>query len=183
MRCSKCKRQTKTEAFATYKDSKGQLRRRGICKECRGKYATENFERLQKWRREYNGQNKNKKHESDRIKRAAAKAFVDEYKSSHPCADCGRHWPPVAMDLDHVRGSKIHSIASMVSSGYNLTLIKVEIEKCEVVCACCHRIRTAGRGENRSPPTRETRTTRPAKYRPRGDVPSVQYSEAPAASH
>ena len=80
-----------------------------------------------------------------------------------PCADCGRRWPPVAMDLDHVHGVKIRSIASLVSGAYNLEIIKAEVAKCEVVCACCHRLRTHLRKENvarapslaSTPPTEE----------------------------
>jgi hypothetical protein len=30
----------------------------------------------------------------------------------------------------------------MVAKGYAWDLIQNEIDKCEIVCACCHRIRT-----------------------------------------
>lgn len=75
------------------------------------------------------------------------KEYVNSVKTA-PCMDCGRTFPPVCMDLDHVRGGKISNIASMVSSGYKLDLIKAEVAKCEVVCACCHRLRTTARKEN-----------------------------------
>lgn len=180
MRCSKCKRQTRTEAFATYKDRKGQLRRRGICKECRGKYATENFDRLQKWRREYNQKNKDPKRERDRQRKADAKAFVDAFKA-RPCADCGKQWPPIAMDLDHVRGAKVKGVAMLVSGAYKLDLIKIELEKCEVVCACCHRIRTHSRRDNLAP-SRETRTCGRPQRTPEA-ARQVPCSEAPCVSH
>lgn len=68
-------------------------------------------------------------------------AMVDEAKGV-PCADCGQRWPPVAMDFDHVRGEKIDNVSNMVSQLRPPEMIKSEMAKCDVVCACCHRIRT-----------------------------------------
>ncbi len=60
-----------------------------------------------------------------------------------PCVDCGRKFKPWQMDFDHLPGSvKEKSIAEMVRSGRSKTRILIEIEKCELVCACCHRDRT-----------------------------------------
>jgi hypothetical protein len=70
-------------------------------------------------------------------------AIVNKLKDV-PCADCGRKWPAVAMDFDHVRGEKITDIGRMVQSAYSVETLLAEIAKCEVVCACCHRIRTFG---------------------------------------
>jgi hypothetical protein len=72
--------------------------------------------------------------------KARLKAEVDSLKG-RPCADCGRRFPPCAMDFDHVRGAKVNSIAQLVNS-YQPRATRVEIVKCELVCACCHRIRT-----------------------------------------
>lgn len=72
------------------------------------------------------------------------KAFVEWYKASCPCTDCGRSFPAEALDLDHISG-KIGSIGSFIQTGPDEALWN-EIAKCEVVCACCHRIRTKARG-------------------------------------
>jgi hypothetical protein len=121
-----------------------------VCRECRDSYHTRNFKRLQAWRKQYNRKNRSKKRERDLLRRQEGKAFVDAFKRK-PCADCGRRFPAVAMDLDHVRGTKFRNIASLVSGAYRLELIKAELKKCEVVCACCHRVRTAKRKQNYGP--------------------------------
>lgn len=59
---------------------------------------------------------------------------------NNPCRDCGDCFPPEAMDFDHVRGKKIASIAQMRSRAW--TQVLIELAKCELVCANCHRIRT-----------------------------------------
>jgi len=59
-----------------------------------------------------------------------------------PCQDCGGSFPPCAMDFDHVRGEKKFAVANSTCGGYSLATITAEAGKCDVVCACCHRIRT-----------------------------------------
>jgi hypothetical protein len=56
--------------------------------------------------------------------------------------DCGQTFPPYVMDFDHVRGEKKYNVGLMASSGYSLKMIAAEIQKCDLVCANCHRIRT-----------------------------------------
>jgi hypothetical protein len=59
------------------------------------------------------------------------------------CVDCGKKYHFSAMDCDHRTGvEKIDNIATLTRAGSLKTLIN-ELEKCEVVCACCHRARTA----------------------------------------
>lgn len=62
-----------------------------------------------------------------------------------PCADCGQRFPTVAMDFDHVRGRKDYDISKMRNNNSSLEALHREIAKCDVVCACCHRIRTQAR--------------------------------------
>jgi hypothetical protein len=56
-----------------------------------------------------------------------------------PCLDCGISYPYYVMDFDHVRGEKLFNIGASSHFGYNKILI--EIAKCDIVCANCHRIR------------------------------------------
>lgn len=59
-----------------------------------------------------------------------------------PCADCGGRFPYCAMDFDHrERTKKLGVIAQMAWTGQMAKVIR-ETEKCDVVCANCHRIRT-----------------------------------------
>jgi hypothetical protein len=57
--------------------------------------------------------------------------------------DCGGKFPPEAMDFDHVRGSKRYNIGG--NEQLNYATLQVEMDKCDVVCANCHRIRTRAR--------------------------------------
>jgi hypothetical protein len=152
MRCSKCRRCVPIKAFAKFKHRDGRDGRRGICKDCRGQYAKENFERLQKWRQEYYKKNRGRKKLRDVIRRLELKKIIDEIKASTPCTDCGWRFPPVAMDFDHV-GGKNSNVSRLVSGSYKKELVLAEIDLCELVCACCHRIRTSNRKENIAPRT------------------------------
>lgn len=58
-----------------------------------------------------------------------------------PCTDCGIQYPPPAMEWDHVRGTKVKAVAAMRSWSRERCL--EEIAKCDLVCANCHRMRTA----------------------------------------
>lgn len=61
-----------------------------------------------------------------------------------PCVDCGRRFPACAMDFDHVRGKKSFNIseAAFHWSPSRTEPLLAEISKCDLVCACCHRVRT-----------------------------------------
>ena len=59
-----------------------------------------------------------------------------------PCLDCGVKYEPCQMDFDHRDPStKIDSVASLTGDG-GMTKILLEIAKCDLVCANCHRLRT-----------------------------------------
>ena len=78
-------------------------------------------------------------------KKIACKARIDEIKLAFGCTDCGFNLHPAALDFDHLPGfEKSDTVATLVGAG-KLELALAEIEKCEVVCANCHRIRTAER--------------------------------------
>jgi len=72
--------------------------------------------------------------------RQQIKARILAIKESSGCADCGitNH---IVLDFDHLRDKK-YNISRMVHDGFTWKQIKKELEKCEVVCANCHRIRT-----------------------------------------
>lgn len=62
----------------------------------------------------------------------------------HPCSDCGNKFPPECMDFDHRdRSQKKFGISGAISSTRSKESILKELEKCDLVCANCHRIRTA----------------------------------------
>jgi len=82
------------------------------------------------------------------------RAIVDLAKK-RPCADCGQQLQPCQMDLDHVRGEKLINIGQSLKAGSIQALLQ-EIEKCDVVCANCHRLRTWNRSHISSILTSET---------------------------
>lgn len=59
------------------------------------------------------------------------------------CVDCGYSENVKALEFDHLRDKK-YPMAVLIS-GVKRTLAFKEVEKCELVCANCHRIRTAER--------------------------------------
>jgi hypothetical protein len=75
------------------------------------------------------------------VQYASAKEFIRRYKAARPCLDCGVSYPFYVMDFDHVRGTKRKEVSSLST----LKSIKAEIEKCDLVCANCHRHRTFSR--------------------------------------
>ena len=75
--------------------------------------------------------------------------FIERYKRGRQCADCGFSGKafPYVLDFDHKnRGvSKEFNIGSWRRSVLSIKAVQREIEKCELVCANCHRIRTFSR--------------------------------------
>lgn len=62
-----------------------------------------------------------------------------------PCMDCGGKFPPFVMDFDHRDGvTKLGNIAGLLKS-WSWAKLQTEIDKCDLICANCHRIRTARR--------------------------------------
>jgi hypothetical protein len=72
---------------------------------------------------------------------AERRHWVDEYKMRKGCTDCGWAEHPVGLDLDHRDPEMKTADVSSLLSG-KLDILMAEVEKCDVRCACCHRIRT-----------------------------------------
>ena len=69
-------------------------------------------------------------------------AFLVEFFRAHPCIDCGET-DLIVLEFDHI-GHKEFTIAAGIRRR-SWPAILGEIAKCEVVCANCHRRRTAVR--------------------------------------
>lgn len=68
--------------------------------------------------------------------------FINNLKNK-PCLDCGIIYPAFVMDFDHRKGEeKINNVARLVRDGWSKEKILLEIDKCDLICANCHRIRT-----------------------------------------
>lgn len=66
---------------------------------------------------------------------------IMEERKGVPCVDCGQCYPPYVMDFHH-RDPKEKLFAISQFGGCNRALFLAEIEKCDVICSNCHRIRT-----------------------------------------
>ena len=77
--------------------------------------------------------------ELHRQKQAYRQRLV-KIKETSGCTDCGES-NPIVLDFDHLKYKK-YNVSRMIHDGFSWKAIKKEIEKCEVVCANCHRIRT-----------------------------------------
>lgn len=107
-------------------------------------YYQTNKEHMRKYYREYARKWRQKNKVKEQVRRAkirnARREILANLKAG-PCLDCKKRFPPECMDFDHVEGIKKFTIAK---EGMYVSLQKLlaEIEKCELVCANCHRIRT-----------------------------------------
>ena len=70
------------------------------------------------------------------------KKYVDEYKIKRGCVCCGYKKHASALDFDHLDPSaKSMGVSQMLALSFKR--LKNEINKCQVLCANCHRIKTA----------------------------------------
>lgn len=76
------------------------------------------------------------------------------------------------MDFDHVTGTKLGEISNLIHGGQSWGRIATEIDKCELVCANCHRVRTWRRwqdeadSEENDMPSRKAKPAAPVRLTP-----------------
>lgn len=128
--CSKCNLTKVTEEFPRNSSSKDGFGK--CCKPCQRLYVNGHYLKNKDYYK-----NKAKNHSK------AMRKVVLEHKD-YPCTDCGVSYPYYVMDFDHVQGKKKSNIAHMSNGSYSKEEILNEIDKCEIVCSNCHRIRTHG---------------------------------------
>lgn len=124
-RCSKCHRIKRLGLFYGQKDA-----RLGVTSECRRCHLNRSAR--------------------TKIRLRDGHAALISFLKTAPCAECGEWFPAIAMDFDHVSGKKFREISGLVRKFAEETVL-AEIAKCEVVCANCHRIRSASRAGNVHP--------------------------------
>ena len=134
--CGKCGKRRNITEFVVKYVATGRLN--SYCRKCQSEYHRVYYT---KHRKEYLIKNQRNRAYNN----AVIVSLILSMKSS-PCADCGGSFEPVAMDFDHAFGDKKYDISAMMRTQSSFDLILEEVSKCEVVCACCHRVRTAVRG-------------------------------------
>ena len=111
------------------------------CKECQRAYHRLYYQRNKARFIAKNRRNKNRQRKRLRTILLGVK--------QRPCQDCGETFHPWVMELDHRDGTiKRAAVANLVSKGCTDARLLEEIEKCDVVCANCHRMRTYRRSRN-----------------------------------
>lgn len=85
-------------------------------------------------------------HDASKRRSDKLKLWICEYLIKHPCVDCGETDIRV-LEFDHQRDKTV-SIGQMLTGWYGVDTIQSEIEKCEVVCANCHKRRTDSSFDN-----------------------------------
>ena len=136
--CTKCREEKPLNQFAARPGG----RRQSWCRACHTAYNKQFYF-------ENSAVEKQRVYATRAKNRSAAQTLVSQMKAA-PCMDCGGRFPECAMDFDHKPGSvKYNTVSDMTYKGYTLDSLKRELDKCELVCANCHRIRTAKRKRNK----------------------------------
>ena len=68
------------------------------------------------------------------------RALIDKIKVERGCSICGYNAHAAALDFNHITGDKKFSISQ--DSKVALHKLLGEINKCEILCANCHRVHT-----------------------------------------
>lgn len=124
--CSKCGEVRNASSFLSST--------KNVCRPCRSEYQKE-------WYRRNRASVKPKRRLAVKARKDRLHQFVLDHLARHQCVDCGER-DPVVLEFDHLV-DKESSISEMVCDGRSMESIALEIEKCEVRCANCHRRRTA----------------------------------------
>jgi hypothetical protein len=132
-RCGRCRQYKRLSEFNWRRKGRGQ--RDNMCRPCRAAYKREHY--LANKQRYIEQAARSKRRQ--RVRRTL---YLLEYFKTHPCLDCGET-DPVVLEFDHLRDKSFDITQGL--DFRNWQSILDEIEKCEVVCANCHRRRTCQR--------------------------------------
>jgi hypothetical protein len=133
--CGRCGEFKLLSEFAWRRKRRGQ--RDNMCRPCRSTYHREHYLA-----------NKQRYIDQARVRKQALRlertTYLLGYFSNHPCTDCGET-DPIVLEFDHLDAEAKSFDIGQALSYRNWKSILEEMEKCEVVCANCHRRRTAVR--------------------------------------
>lgn len=131
-KCSKCQTEKPELEFNWKLKNKS---RTSYCKECSRSYIRSHYQN-------------NKKYYLNKAKQRNIKLrdilfkFLGEYLLSHPCVDCEES-DILVLEFDHKdRMNKTFSISTIVRRRLNIEELVIEVSKCDVRCANCHRRKT-----------------------------------------
>jgi Zn finger protein HypA/HybF involved in hydrogenase expression len=130
--CTKCGVVKLLEAFPPVR--RGEPDRQSWCRSCFAEANARNYLRTAE-------AVKARVRRRQESRRSMIRPLLIEYLRAHPCVDCGET-DIVVLEFDHI-GTKTAEVSALLTGGYSWDRILLEIEKCEVRCANCHRIKTS----------------------------------------
>jgi hypothetical protein len=135
IKCYRCGEVKPADEFAWRRRKRNQ--RDSFCRPCRSAYKREHYLANKQRYIDQAAVSKRKL----RLKRTR---YLIEYFASHPCVECGET-DPVVLEFDHVDATTKSFDVGSALDRYTWERFAAEMEKCDVVCANCHRRRTARR--------------------------------------
>ena len=136
-RCGRCSLDKPIADFNWRRKERGQ--RDNLCRTCRAECHREHY--LANKQRYVDQARLRKQELADE-----RTLFLVEYFESHPCVVCGED-DPVVLEFDHLDDKAFNIGQGLAYRAWESIL--AEIAKCDVVCANCHRRRTAARMQSR----------------------------------
>ncbi len=114
-------------------------------REATARYRAKNPNKVRAWNAIHRAKNREQYNANRTAAQRALRARIAEIKLAAGCIDCGYWEHAEALDFDHRPGEeKVRNVSQMTSNA-SWERIVAEIAKCDVVCANCHRVRTARR--------------------------------------
>ena len=129
--CITCGEEKAEEQFSWRWQAQGV--RQKVCKACRKIEISQWYER----HKEEHLLNVRKNTDAQR---QVLREYIRAYLAQHPCVECGES-DLVVLEFDHL-SDKERAVSEMVGRGVSIEKLQREIEKCQVLCANCHRRKT-----------------------------------------
>jgi hypothetical protein len=95
--------------------------------------------------KKYYQDNKEKLKKKNNDRRLKIRAWFKDYKRTLKCNRCPQDHPATLEFHHEDEDLKEHEISNMINQGFSIKRIKKEIEKCEILCANCHKIHHLGK--------------------------------------
>lgn len=135
-KCTRCKNILDLNKFPIINKSKNKIS--SLCVECKRSYDREYWDKVKLIKRD-------QKNANQKIIRQRNRNYIISFLKKSVCADCSNtNW--IVLEFDH-KNRNLKSFNLADASSESIDKIQKEIDKCEVVCANCHRIRTATQRE------------------------------------
>ena len=125
--CNKCN--TTKEDGEFNKKARNYDKLQSVCRDCNSKISKAWYDK-----------NKRQKIFATRTRKQETALWLREFKSNLCCIRCGES-RPACLDFHHKNPKeKDKPVSQMVNAGMSRAKMIQEIEKCDVLCANCHRV-------------------------------------------